>query len=83
MKGQSITTGQASVKAYNRQLCGLISSGKAKPSVIISHELPLEEAPTGYEHFDARDNGWTKVILKPGMQGVTKDKAEEPESITA
>ena len=28
-------------------------------------ELPLDEAPNAYKHFDARDDGWTKVILKP------------------
>jgi threonine dehydrogenase-like Zn-dependent dehydrogenase len=31
----------------------------------ISHELPLEQAPEGYRHFDERDEGWTKVVLKP------------------
>lgn len=82
LKGQSIATGQANVKSYNRQLCGLISSGKAKPSVIISHELSLDEAPDGYQHFDARDTGWTKVILKPGKQGVAKKQVEERESVT-
>ena len=58
-------TGQANVKCYNRKLRDLIAVGKAKPSVIISHELPLAEAPQAYEHFDNRDEGWTKVILHP------------------
>lgn len=66
MKGQSIATGQANVKKYNRQLCTLISSGKANPASIISHELSLDEAPDAYKHFDNRDKGWTKIILKPG-----------------
>lgn len=64
MKGQRIATGQANVKAYNRKLCDLIEAGKASPSKIISHELKLEEAPSGYENFDARKDGWTKVVLK-------------------
>ncbi len=68
MKGQSIATGQANVKSYNRQLCTLISAGKAKPSKIISHQLSLDAAPDAYKHFDNRDKGWTKVILKPGMK---------------
>ncbi len=34
----------------------------------VSHELTLEEAPEAYKHVDARDKGWTKVILKPGRQ---------------
>ncbi|MFC5831418.1 glutathione-independent formaldehyde dehydrogenase [Nonomuraea insulae] len=64
-KGQKIGTGQANVKAYNRQLRNLIHTGRAKPSFIVSHELPLEQAPEGYRHFDARDEGWTKVVLHP------------------
>ena len=64
-KGQKIGTGQANVKAYNRKLRDLITVGKAKPSIIISHELPLEKAPDAYKNFDERKDGWTKVILKP------------------
>jgi glutathione-independent formaldehyde dehydrogenase len=64
-KGQRMATGQANVKAYNRQLRDLIHADKATPSFIISHKLPLKGAPDAYEHFDARDAGWTKVVLKP------------------
>jgi glutathione-independent formaldehyde dehydrogenase len=74
MKGQSMATGQANVKSYNRELCDLISSGKAQPSAIISHELSLDEAPEAYKHFDFRDKGWTKVILKPGQKSGSKKK---------
>lgn len=65
-KGQRIGTGQANVKLYNRNLAKLIAAGKATPSMIISHELPLEQAADGYANFDARKDGWTKVVLKPG-----------------
>jgi threonine dehydrogenase-like Zn-dependent dehydrogenase len=65
MKGQKMATGQANVKAYNRKLRDLITADLAKPSFIISHELPLIQAPEAYKHFDARDQGWTKVVLKP------------------
>ncbi|HNP29472.1 MAG TPA: glutathione-independent formaldehyde dehydrogenase [Nitrospirales bacterium] len=64
-KGQRIGTGQANVKAYNRRLCNLIEAGKAKPSFLVTHELPLRDAPEAYRHFDARENGWIKVLLKP------------------
>lgn len=63
-KGQHMATGQCNVKAYNRKLAELIHAGKAKPSMIISHELPLSKAPEGYKNFDARKDGWTKVVLK-------------------
>ena len=71
-KGQRIATGQANVKAYNRKLCNLIHTGKARPSLIVSHELPLDQAPGAYKSFDERETGWTKVILKPGKQTVKK-----------
>ena len=60
-----MATGQCNVNAYDRRLRDLIHYGKANPSVIISHELPLAEAPSAYQHFDERDKGWTKVILHP------------------
>jgi glutathione-independent formaldehyde dehydrogenase len=64
-KGQSMGTGQAPVKRYNRQLRDLIISGRAEPSFIVSHEVPLAEAPEAYDRFDRRLDGYTKVLLKP------------------
>lgn len=64
-KWQRIGTGQANVKAYHRRLCHLIEVGKVKPSFLVTHELPLREAPKAYRYFDARENGWVKVLLKP------------------
>lgn len=64
-KGQYMGTGQCNVKAYNRQLMRLIHDGRAKPSFLVSHHLHLDEAPEAYRHFDARENGWTKVVLRP------------------
>ncbi len=64
-KGQTIGTGQANVKAYNRQLRDLVHQGKAQPSRLVSHNLGLDDAPDAYKHFDARDSGWTKVVLNP------------------
>jgi glutathione-independent formaldehyde dehydrogenase len=64
-KGQSMGTGQAPVKRYNRQLRDLIITGKARPGFIVSHELDLRDAADGYDHFDKREDGWTKVLLHP------------------
>jgi threonine dehydrogenase-like Zn-dependent dehydrogenase len=63
-KGLRMGSGQANVKAYNRELRDLIHAGVAKPSFLISHRLTLQDAPDAYQHFDARDQGWTKVVLK-------------------
>ncbi|MFP3712135.1 glutathione-independent formaldehyde dehydrogenase [Puerhibacterium sp. TATVAM-FAB25] len=68
-KGQHLGTGQAPVMRYNRQLRDLIIAGRARPSFIVSHELPLDQAADGYQRFDAREDGWTKVLLRPAELG--------------
>ena len=64
-KGISFGTGQCPVKRYNRELRDLIIRGKAHPGAIVSHELSLDEAPDAFARFDAREDGWTKVLLHP------------------
>ncbi|MBV8833216.1 MAG: glutathione-independent formaldehyde dehydrogenase [Acidobacteriaceae bacterium] len=75
-KGISIGQGQAPVKKYNAYLRDLIIAGRAKPDFIVSHRLPLSEAPHAYEQFDKRgvDGGeaWTKVLLKPELDRASK-----------
>ncbi len=57
--------GQANVKRYNQKLRDMIIEGRATPSFVVWHDLPLDEAPDAYENFDQRIDGYTKVILKP------------------
>jgi glutathione-independent formaldehyde dehydrogenase len=64
LKDQIASSGQCPVKKYNRRLRDLIAAGKAKSSWITSHPLSLAEAPDAYRNFDARVDGWTKVVLK-------------------
>jgi glutathione-independent formaldehyde dehydrogenase len=66
-KGQQMGTGQCPVKRYNRHLRNLIAVDKVKPSWIVSHDLSLEQAPEAYKSFDAREDGWTKVVLHPNQ----------------
>ena len=66
-KGQSMGTGQANVKRYNRELRDLIVAGRAKPSFVVSQELPLDGAPDAYHRFDNQEEGYSKVVLKPGQ----------------
>jgi len=61
----AVLTNRSTACHLQNRLTGGEGADRAKPSVIVSHELPLEKAPEGYEHFDARDDGWTKVVLKP------------------
>lgn len=69
-KGISIGMGQTPVKKYALYLRDLIVAGQAKPSQIITHRLPLDQAPEAYRRFDQRGVGegeeYTKVVLRPG-----------------
>jgi threonine dehydrogenase-like Zn-dependent dehydrogenase len=40
-------------------------AGVAKPSFIISHEINIGDAPTAYQKFDQRIEGYTKVLIHP------------------
>lgn len=64
-KGLRMGTGQTNVKRYINFLRDLIIVGRATPSFVVSHELPLEQAPEAYDKFDKRVEGYTKVILHP------------------
>ena len=64
-KGLTIKTGQTHVQKYLPELLQLILDGKVDTTDLISHRLPLEEAPTGYKNFHDNPNEWTKVVLKP------------------
>ncbi|MEV4683038.1 glutathione-independent formaldehyde dehydrogenase [Streptomyces kurssanovii] len=64
-KGLRLGTGQCNVKRYNRQLRDMIIEGRARPGFVVSHELSIDEAPSAYEKFDKRVEGYTKVVLHP------------------
>ena len=42
-KGLTVRTGQCNVKKYNRHLRDLIVRGRARPSVVVSNVLPLDQ----------------------------------------
>jgi len=64
-KGLRLGTGQCNVKRYNGHLRDLIIAGRAKPSFVVSHDVPLDDAAEAYRKFDRREEGYTKVILHP------------------
>ena len=64
-KGLRLGTGQCNVKQYNAYLRDLIAAGRATPSFVVSHEVPIDDAPDAYDKFDKRVDGYTKVILHP------------------
>lgn len=46
----------------------LIQKGKLDPAMVITHELPLEDAPLGYKIFNDKEDNCIKVVLKPHLK---------------
>jgi threonine dehydrogenase-like Zn-dependent dehydrogenase len=65
-KGLQLRTGQTHVQRFSADLLRRIEAGEIDTTFLISHRLPLEEAPEGYRNFRYNQNEWTKVVLKPG-----------------
>jgi threonine dehydrogenase-like Zn-dependent dehydrogenase len=63
----TIKTGQTHVQRYMQPLLERIQNGEIDPTFIITHTLPLEQAPHGYDIFKNKLDGCEKVVLKPGM----------------
>ena len=59
----TIRTGQCHVHRYLRPLLERIQAGEIDPSFVITHHLPLAEAPRGFEMFLAKADGCEKVVL--------------------
>jgi len=64
-KGLTIKSGQTHVQRYSQSLLEKIESGQIDPSFVITHRLPLEEAPAAYKTFRDKEDGCIKVVLKP------------------
>jgi threonine dehydrogenase-like Zn-dependent dehydrogenase len=64
-KGLSVQSGQTHVQKYMPELLQLILDDKLDTTFLISHRLPLEDAPRGYKMFKEQQNDVTKVVLKP------------------
>lgn len=64
-KSLSLGMGQTPVAKFAPQLRDMIVAGTAAPSFLVSHQLPLEDAPEAYAKFEQRIEGFTKVVLKP------------------
>jgi threonine dehydrogenase-like Zn-dependent dehydrogenase len=64
-KGLTIRSGQTHVHKHVPKLMQLILDGKIDPSKVISHVLPLDDAPQGYKMFVDKVDECEKVVLKP------------------
>jgi threonine dehydrogenase-like Zn-dependent dehydrogenase len=63
----TIKSGQAHVQRYMRPLLQRIQRGEIDPSFVITHRLPLAEAPHAYRMFRDKQDDCLKVVLKPSV----------------
>jgi threonine dehydrogenase-like Zn-dependent dehydrogenase len=61
----TIKTGQCHVHRYLKPLLERIVKGEIDPSFVISHHMPLSQAPEGYAIFNNKQDECTKIVLKP------------------
>jgi threonine dehydrogenase-like Zn-dependent dehydrogenase len=64
-KGIRLHAGQAPAHKYIGHLLQAIEDGHLRADDVISHRLPLSEAPRAYEIFNKKEDNCVKVVLKP------------------
>lgn len=61
----TVRSGQTHVQRYLRPLLERIQRGELDATFIITHHMPLDQAPLGYQIFRAKRDGCGKVVLDP------------------
>ena len=61
----TIRTGQTHVHRYLKPCLEMIEKGDIDPSFVITHRLPLEQAPEAYQIFRDKEDECIKVVLSP------------------
>jgi threonine dehydrogenase-like Zn-dependent dehydrogenase len=64
-KGLTVKTGQTHMQRYMKPLLRKIEDRQIDPSFVITHRIPLSEAPKAYKTFRDKQDGCIKVVIKP------------------
>ncbi len=64
-KALTVRTGQTHVHKYVPKLLEHIRNGDIDPSFVVTHRLPLTQAPEAYKMFREKKDGCIKVVLDP------------------
>jgi threonine dehydrogenase-like Zn-dependent dehydrogenase len=64
-KGLTLKMGQTHVHKYLPRLLQHIEDGDIDPSFVVTHTVPLDQAPEMYKTFRDKQDGCIKVVLKP------------------
>jgi threonine dehydrogenase-like Zn-dependent dehydrogenase len=65
-KQVQVRMGQANVRAWTDELLAmLVDDDPFDVESFATHHLPLDEAPSAYEHFQKKEDGMVKVVFRP------------------
>jgi threonine dehydrogenase-like Zn-dependent dehydrogenase len=64
-KGLIMKMGQTHMHKYMKPLLDKIQEGAIDPSFVITHRLPLRDAPQGYRTFRDKKDNCIKIVLDP------------------
>jgi threonine dehydrogenase-like Zn-dependent dehydrogenase len=65
LRNLTIRGGVAPVKRYLPNLWPLLEDGTIDPSPVLTHDLGMEDAATGYTAMATRQEGTVKVAVSP------------------
>jgi len=69
-KALTMKTGQTHMMRFMKPLLDHIEKGDIDPSFVISHRVPIQQAPQMYKVFRDKQDDCTKVVLDPWVDGV-------------
>ncbi len=79
-KQVQVRTGQANVRAWTDELLGMLTDDDPfGVDSFATHHLPLEDAPSAYEHFQKKEEGMVKLCSDPDPG---PDGGERPRRLT-
>jgi threonine dehydrogenase-like Zn-dependent dehydrogenase len=81
-KGLTLKMGQTHVQRYLKPLLNLIATGAIDPSFVITHRVPLSDAPRAYEVFAKKEDKCIKVVLKPWEDAANGELVPATESVS-
>ena len=63
IKALTLKSGQANVIGHVDRVLGMLAAGSLDPTPLVTHHLPLDDAPQAYEVYDRREA--LKIVLTP------------------
>jgi 2-desacetyl-2-hydroxyethyl bacteriochlorophyllide A dehydrogenase len=63
IKALTLKTGHANVIGHVDRVLGMLAAGSLDPGPLVTHHMPLDQAPTAYEVYDRHEA--LKIVLSP------------------